>query len=857
MPQFLAEISTEMKRNLLLLVDNADRLFETIDPKEQWTLREMLSTRRDLTLFGATTQASEGIYGPERAFFEFFKVYPLAPLTLEEVRALLLRLSESVEEKATEKGAAKRRVEEWLASDAARLRTLVYLTGGNPRTTVLLFHLVLDGLDGGAREYLEQLLDQCTPNYKGRVDELPAQAQQVLDAVALKWDPVTAMEIAEETRLETNAVSTHLTRLVRQGILEKADPGDSKKALYQVAERFFNIWYLMRASRRVRAKLRWFVEFLRVFHDSDELENMAWERLESFRGARRAGRGEVETAFAYVLASRADRTRVEEYLRRECAEMEIDWRPYLDAIRSASDALALHGVSDASRGTRPIDEGTLRNAIEREPGKASHWIRLGNALAQRPESLHEAESAIRTAIDLDANSVNAWIALGSLLNRTAIRREEAVASLGRATELNPKSGEAWATLGAILTVIGNRRDEAQAALLKALELDLKSSHYYSLVGNCLGLIRECRQKAEFAHRRAIDLEPKSSAPWKDLGDLLARIPGRGEEAEAAYRTAVDLDPKSWGSWDGLAGLLANDLKRMGEAEVAYRNAIELCSPMSATWHGYGKLLARAAGREEEAEAALRKAIDIDPDSATSWRALGLLLAEVPERGAQAEAAYRKAIELDPQVSLNWLAFGLLLFDVKERSMEAEAAFRKAIEIDPKRAWYWAPLGLLLSRAPARSKEAEAVLRKAVELEPGNGITWRSLGFFLACLARKPEDAATALREAVRLDPDEPGPLRDLGVLLFCELSKQDEAVDCLRRASELDPANLISKAILAACAAGTIDDHVTVVVQASRRAEFWNELLDLYTYAPFGKIFLRICGLIQDQDKSRSFRSSV
>ena len=40
---------------------------------------------------------------------------------------------------------------------------------------------------------------------------------------------------------------------------------DSKKALYQVAERFFNIWYLMRASRRVRAKLRWFVEFLRVF----------------------------------------------------------------------------------------------------------------------------------------------------------------------------------------------------------------------------------------------------------------------------------------------------------------------------------------------------------------------------------------------------------------------------------------------------------------------------------------------------------------------------------------------------------------------------------------------------------------
>ena len=82
---------------------------------------------------------------------------------------------------------------------AARLRTLVQLTGGNPRTTVLLFHLVLDGLAGGAREYLEQLLDQVTPNYKGRVDELPAQAQQVLDAVSLRWDPVTAMEVGEDT----------------------------------------------------------------------------------------------------------------------------------------------------------------------------------------------------------------------------------------------------------------------------------------------------------------------------------------------------------------------------------------------------------------------------------------------------------------------------------------------------------------------------------------------------------------------------------------------------------------------------------------------------------------------------------
>jgi len=130
-PRFLAEIGQQLQKSFLLLVDNADRLFETIEDRQQWRLRELLSSRRDLTFFGATTQASDGIYGPDRAFFEFFKIYQLAPLTFTEVRDLLLELSDSVEDR-DEKGAAKQRVAEWLNADAARLRTLVQLTGGNP-----------------------------------------------------------------------------------------------------------------------------------------------------------------------------------------------------------------------------------------------------------------------------------------------------------------------------------------------------------------------------------------------------------------------------------------------------------------------------------------------------------------------------------------------------------------------------------------------------------------------------------------------------------------------------------------------------------------------------------------------------
>ncbi len=356
-----------------------------------------------------------------------------------------------MEEQEGQKGTAKRRVEEWLAADAARLRTLVQLTGGNPRTTVLLVHLVLDGLAGGAREYLEQLLDQCTPNYKGRVDELPPQAQQVLDAVALNWDPVTAMELAEKTSLETNAVSTQLTRLVRQGLLEKADPGDSKKALYQVAERFFNIWYLMRASRRVRAKLRWFVEFLRVFFDSGELEQLAWERLRKYRSAGRTHSEEIETAFAYVLAWGADRTSIEDYLRLECADTELEWRPYLDLIRCpVDDELPERRVGDGFAHTSQVieahglaeTEAAVRKATEIEPDNTENWRDLVRVLIQRRE-FTEAEVSVRKAIALDPSSARSWNMLGNLLARTHERSDEAEVALRNAIKLDRKFAWPW------------------------------------------------------------------------------------------------------------------------------------------------------------------------------------------------------------------------------------------------------------------------------------------------------------------------------------------------------------------------------------------------------------------------------
>ena len=220
-------------------------------------------------------------------------------------------------------------------------------------------------------------------------------------------------------------------------------------------------------------------------------------------------------------------------------------------------------------------------------------------------------------------------------------------------------------------------------------------------------------------------------------------------------------------------------------------------------------------------------------------------------------AYRNAIDLDPKSAWPWASLAYLLLDMPERSDEAEEACRKAIELDPKSAGTWANLGNLLARTPERLDEAEAAFGKALEIDPRNGDIWGNFGVFLACWAGKPHEAEAALRKSVELDLNGSRNLRNLGVLLYCELHAEQEALQFIRQAHLLhsrDPVSeAVSAAILAACARGSEsgDEQLPIWMDASRRDDFWDELLGLcHNYPLFGKILLGICDLVQERDSS-------
>ncbi len=666
----------------LLLLDNIDLIFNGLKDK-QWSLRRNLQEAGGIVVIGASANFLEATAAPTAAFYDFFQVDVLEKLGREEVLASLRKLAEA-------RGEAGKKVLAVLARDPGRIHTLYDLTGGNPRTLVMLYLMLEASDDGDLMRDLERLLDQVTPLYKARVEDLASQTRVVFDAVGLAWNPVTAADTAAASGLETATVSTQLDRLTRDGILEKVGLSTTSRTGFQVSERFFNIWYLMRhASRRQRSRLRWLTEFLRKFYSPQELGEMAGALIRL--GADRLTR----STYCLALSDAVDDQELQNTLRFE-ARQELE--------RHATETgIPLESLAD------PTELYTPQNALE--------WAKHGRTLYTLG-AYEKAETAYRQAIQFDPKYTRPWFGLGNLLAHLG-RYEEAETAYRQAIQLDPKYAGFWNNLGNLLQHNLSRYEEAETAYRRAIELDPKRAFPWNGLGNLLKAHLSRYEEAETAYRRAIELDPKYDRPWFGLGSLLAHLT-RYEEAETAFRRASELDPKAAYHWNGLGNLLQFHLGRYEEAETAYRRASELDPKSAFPWNGLGNLLQFHLDRYEEAEAAYRQALKLDPKFSDAWYSLGTLLQNHLSRYEEAEAAYRQAIEFDPNSAYSWNNLGTLLQDHPSRYEEAEAAFRQAIEHDPKSAYPLGNLAYLLLSQPDRKNEAEACYRKAIAQLPVHG-----------------------------------------------------------------------------------------------------------------------------------------
>ncbi len=524
-------------RRPLLLLDNIDFILDGLEA-QHWSLRRVMQEAGGIVVVGASAAYLEATADPKGAFYDFFQVTVLEKLGQDELIACLRRLAQA-------RGAEGRKVLSVLNRDPGRISALHDLTGGNPRTLVLLYLLLELDAEGDVFSDLERLLDQVTVLYKARVEDLAPQARVVLDALALAWNPVTAADVAAATALETSAVSTQLDRLQKNGIVEKVGLSSSARAGFQLGERFFNIWYLMRhGPRRQKTRLRWLTSFLRGFYSPAQLTEQS---LDLLKGNSRQGleRGH----YAMVLGEAVDDKSLCYLLAQEA--------------RAAFERFA---AANGKRLEEIVDPEDLPT-----PSTAREWVGMGWWRHIRLGRYEEAEAAYRQAITLDPKDAVPWNNLGHLLQYHLARYEEAEAAYRQAIALDPKDAFPWNNLGNLLQIHLAHYEEAEAAYRQAITLDPRYANPWNGLGNLLQDHLARHDDAEAAYKHASNLASTPEVPQANLLFLYYTRPGRYGEAESLFETLMGrLPPSATGL---LRAFRALALDNFGEATQALASAL--------------------------------------------------------------------------------------------------------------------------------------------------------------------------------------------------------------------------------------------------------------------------------------------
>ena len=629
---------------------------------------------------------------------------------------------------------------------------------------------------------------------------------------------MTAKQVAQQSGLEVTVVNSQLTRLENEGYLEKVEVSGSGRSGYQLVERFFNIWYLMRhGSRRLKQRVCWLTAFLRSFYSAGDRESLARDYL---RMGNHRGRADLMLALsesvadphcrlALHLAAGQDLIQQSELresiahlvdlrdispeladmqeLKRQALAVQRVWPSGLDAA-SFWDLLGGSLEISGAEKRRIIEQLTamdLEKLTELAAQLQQEIINLVNTIAISTELLTAYRAAVRNGAihhryDLDGacacalrdNNVDiAAVACLLILNDSQYGDLDSVRAAWE--RYHTESSHIWESFAAHSAL--NQTNSALRSFLYGLWLAEQ------------GFTHE----AEVALRKAGNLETDPNSQyrawaWIQLGNLLGSEQYRYQEAEVAYREAIEIDPKCQYAWESLGSLLQYCLGRYEEAEAAYRQAIALDAKYAVPWYRLGNLLQEYLGRYHEAEEAYRQAIALDAHYAIPWNNLGNLLQAPLGRYQEAEAAYRQAIALDVHYATPWNNLGYLLEYHLRRYEEAEAAYRQAIALDAKLTAPWNGLGNVLQRYLGRYEEAETAFRQAIALDAKNAIPWHGLGNLLQDHLGRYEEAEAAYRQAIALDDKFAYPWAGLGYLLQEYLGRYEEAEAAYRHAIILD-----------------------------------------------------------------------
>ena len=502
----LKDISQKENKQFLLLIDNIDKILaEKIrEEKELEYLRSVLMTDNFSMIVGTSTSIFEEIALYDKAFFRFFKTIHLQNLNNKDVERLLLKRAkfDRIDDKIK------------LDENKNKIKAITDLTGGYPRLILMLYEIIEDKPLLDVLKTFNRLLDNLTPYYKHRMDDLAPQQQKIIDTIMLSDGVASPTDVAKMTGWKPNVITSQFKRLKDLNILQIKESQElkKKKTIYEISDRLFVIWYQMRYLGVFRRRIEYIVTFLKIWYDLGELKDKISSYASQYQ--HHYSMGNFSESYGYarsisIMSNAITEVSEKEKIISKQIKRYMDVGKFEDALKELTDLLTIHNESGNREGMAS-DYGNMGNVYQTQGD-------LKKALEHHEKSLEIHEDI--------GNKQGMAVQLGNMGIVYQIHGD-----LKKALEHYEKSLEIHEDIGnkqGIASDYGNMGIvyQIQGDLKKALEHHEKSLEIHEDIGNKQGIASDYGNmgivyKIQGDLKKALEHYGKALEIIKEIGDKL-------------------------------------------------------------------------------------------------------------------------------------------------------------------------------------------------------------------------------------------------------------------------------------------------------------------------------------------------
>lgn len=245
----------------VVVVEGLDRQLRSLGQEGRRRLRAHLDAHPDVWLVATGARLTDELVNVDEAFYGWFRTIPIGALDASEAAALLDK----------EVGAEVLADARW----PARREAIVVLSGGNPRALLALARAVRGAPGDEVAGRLLVVLDDFTPHYQLRFQDLNPQEQQLVELLAMSPRELGPTEVSQRLGGLPASWSTCAHRLEDHGLLRIRREG--RNAWYRIPEPLFRYWLEFRSASWEETRVAWLGQLLELVLGPSELVE-TWSR---------------------------------------------------------------------------------------------------------------------------------------------------------------------------------------------------------------------------------------------------------------------------------------------------------------------------------------------------------------------------------------------------------------------------------------------------------------------------------------------------------------------------------------------------------------------------------------------------